>query len=225
MSLSSLLRYAEIHLSRESLAPLRASRLVKNATTDEMGLSWQLRRLDGVLTAAHGGTLAGHCLHLQLVPERNLAFAILTNHNEGWRLIQAVERAVLKTYEGLSLSPNQATGGNRGGNEDMTAHATPLTGQPDVTPYVGTYQRPPNGTAVVRTQGAGLVVRGGGSGDLDLPLVFWGSDLAYASPSEGASYTTPFRPYRGMPIEFIRRPDGNVGWIRINGRIAAKENE
>jgi CubicO group peptidase (beta-lactamase class C family) len=73
MSLSSLLRYAEFHLSRESLAELRASRLVKNATTDEMGLGWQLRRLDGIWTAAHGGTLEGHCLHLQLVAERNLA--------------------------------------------------------------------------------------------------------------------------------------------------------
>ena len=128
MSLSSLLDYARFHLgdgkagggrvlSQASLEQMRTPRLQKNSTSDEMGLGWQLRRLEGVLTAAHGGTLGGHCLHIQLVLERNLAFAILTNHNFGWRLIQDVERAILEAYEALSLAPNQATGGNRGGNE------------------------------------------------------------------------------------------------------------
>ena len=228
MSLSSLLTYARFHLgdgtanghrvlSPASLAEMRKSRLRKNGTSDEMGLGWHLRRLDGVLTAAHGGTLRGHCLHVQLVPERKLAFTILTNHTSGWRLIQHVERTILESYEGLSLAPNQATGGNRGGNEEMTAHANALVKQPAVGPYVGTYRRPPNGTAEVREEGAGLMVRGGGAGESDLPLMFWGADLAYAAPLGEATY-----PYAGMPIEFIRRPDGTVGWIRINGRIAAR---
>ena len=146
-----------------------------------------------------------------------LAFAILTNHRAGWRLIQDVERAILESYEGLSLAPNQATGGNRGGNEDMTVHAVALSERPALDPYVGTYQRPPNGTAEVRAAADGLVVRGGGAGDSDLPLKFWGPDLTYAAPRGGAAY-----PYFGMPIEFIRKPGGTVGWIRINGRIAAK---
>ena len=28
---------------------------------------------------------------------------------------------------------------------------------------------------------------------------------------------------RGNPVEFIRRPDGTVGWVRVVGRIAKKD--
>jgi CubicO group peptidase (beta-lactamase class C family) len=229
MSLASIMAYARFHLGdgtahgtrvlqRETLEQMRTPRLTKNSTTDEIGLAWQLRTVGGVRTAAHGGTLSGHCLHLQLVPERRLAFAILTNHRQGWRLIQAVERAVLDTYEGLALEPGQATGGNRGGNEDMTVHAQPLATQPPPDAYIGTYSRPPNGTAEVMASEIGLVIRGGGAGGEGVPLVFWGPDLTYAAPADGTGY-----PYYGMPIEFVRRPDGSVGWVRINGRIAARD--
>jgi CubicO group peptidase (beta-lactamase class C family) len=228
MSLASIMAYARYHLGdgtaggvrvleRATLEQMRMPRLTKNGTTDEIGVAWQLRTVGGVRTAAHGGTLSGHCLHLQLVPERRLAFAILTNHRQGWRLIQAVERAVLDAYEGLALEPGQPTGGNRGGNEDMTVHAEPLATQPAPDDYVGSYSRPPNGTAEVSASGGGVVIRGGGAGGQPVPLVFWGPDLTYAAPADGTGY-----PYYGMPIEFIRGPDGSVAWVRINGRIAAR---
>ena len=114
MSLNDLLKYAEFHLgdgtgrdgtrvlSRASLDLMQTPRVRKNATDEDMGLGWHLRRVGGVLTAAHGGTL-GHCLLVELVPERHLALAILTNHSSGWQLIQDVERAALKSLEGLAL--------------------------------------------------------------------------------------------------------------------------
>ena len=229
MSIGSLMAYARFHmgdgavdgrqlLERSTLEEMRRPRLTKNATTDQMGIGWHLRTLGGVTTAAHGGTLGGHCLHVQLVPERRLAFAILTNHRDGWRLIQAVERAILEAFEGLALEPNQATGGNRGGNEDMTVHAKPLEAQPDPRPYVGTYRRPPNGTAEIVARDGRVILRGAGVGSGDVPLVFWGPDLTYTQPPPEDDY-----PYEGMPVEFVRRTDGSVGWIRVNGRIAAKD--
>jgi CubicO group peptidase (beta-lactamase class C family) len=229
MSVASLMAYARFHLGdgtvhgtrvleRASLELMREPRLTKNATTDRMGIGWHLRTVGGVSTASHGGTLSGHCLHVQLVPERRLAFAILTNHRQGWRLIQTVERAILDTYEGLALAPGQATGGNRGGNEDMTVHAQALEVQPSPDEYVGTYHRPPNGTAEVSVTDGHLVIRGGGAGGTEVPLVFWGPDLTYTAPARASRY-----PYVGMPIEFIRREDGAVRWVRINGRIAARQ--
>jgi CubicO group peptidase (beta-lactamase class C family) len=212
MSLESLLRYARFHLgdagagagtalSFANIELMRTPQLVKHATDDEIGVGWQLRRLNGVMTAAHGGTLGGHILHLQLVPERRLAFVILTNHSNGWRLIQDVERTALTLYEGLSLAPNQRIA-HRGLNEDMSAHARPLAAQPDATPYVGTYGRPPVGAVEVRLQDGALSVDG-------TPITFYGPDVAYAASG-------------GRPFEFIRQSDGNVGWVRVNGRVARR---
>jgi hypothetical protein len=191
---------------------MRTSYVKKNATTDEMGLGWHLRRLNGVLTAAQGGTGGGHCLLVQLVPDRELAFALLTNHAEGWRLVQHVERKILETYEKLALSPSQATGGNRGVSEDMRGHASPLAAQPALDQYAGRYERPPVTTYELRVEGG--VLRSGTSPGSS--YAFYGPDVAYVTSEDGTGG------YVGMPVEFIRNAAGAVGWIRVNGRIARK---
>ena len=215
MSLNDVLAYATFHLgdgtsaagkpvlTRASLEVMRTPRVKKAGTDDEMGAGWHLRRVGGVMTAAHGGTL-GHCLLVELVPARNLAFAILTNHSGGWRLIQDVERAALKALEGVALEPAQAIG-HRGVNETMP-DAPILAKQPDPAPYVGTYRRPPVGTATVRVQGGQLMVD-------NATIGFYAPDRAVVSSGNS----------RGNPVEFIRRADGTVGWVRVVGRIAKKD--
>jgi CubicO group peptidase (beta-lactamase class C family) len=221
-TIADLMRYAQFHLGdggadgkpflpKALLADMQTPQLRKNSTDDEMGVGWHLRRLGGVLTAAHGGTLNGHCLLIQLVPARNLAFTILTNHTDGWRLVQDIEHAILKRYEGISLAPNQPVG-HRGVNEAMTFHSTPLATQPNLDEYVGTYRRTPSGSVTVR-QEAGKLIVGGINAQGGTTIVFYGRDVAYAI---AGSYT-------GSPYEFVRETDGRVGWIRINGRIAKRD--
>src|SRR5262249_55025186 len=185
---------------------MKTPQVRKNSTDDEMGVGWHLRKLGGVMTAAHGGTLNGHCLLVQLVPSRNLAFAILTNHTDGWRLVQDVEAAILALYEQLSLAPNQPLG-HRGVNEAMTFHSKPLAAQPKLDEYAGTYRHPPLSNINVRLENGQLLV-GGGQGGAN--ITFYGKDVAYATA--GA--------YVGSPYEFIRKSDGTIGWIRVNGRVA-----
>jgi len=216
MSLNDLLAYARFHLgdgasadgrpvlTRASLELMRTARVRKAGTDDEMGVGWHLRRVDGVMTAAHGGTL-GHCLLVELVPARNLAFAILTNHTGGWRLIQDVERAALKTLEGLALDPAQAIG-HRGVNETMPG-APIMAKQPDPAPYVGAYRRPPVGMNTVRVQNGQLMLD-------NSTIAFYAPDRAVVTSGNG----------RGNPVEFIRRADGTIGWVRAVGRIAKKES-
>ena len=215
MSLNDILRYATFHLgggtgrdgkpvlTRASLELMRTPRLRKNSTDEEMGLGWHLRRVGGVMTAAHGGTL-GHILLLELVPERGFALAILTNHANGWRLIQDVERSALTLLEGMTLDPAQAIG-HRGINETMPG-APILAKQPDPAPYLGVYRRPPMGTNTVRVQDGQLMVD-------NSAIAFYAADRAVVTSGN----------QRGNPVEFIRNAKGEVGWVRLVGRIARKD--
>lgn len=198
------------HLTRPRVAQMQMPQVPKHGTDDAMGLGWHVRRLGDTATLAHGGTLNGHCLLVELVPAHRLAFALLTNHVDGWRLVQDVERAILGRIAGVGLTPGQRIG-HRGVNEAMTLHSTPLRIQPDLDGYVGRYLRPPVGEAVVRRDGPRLVVATG-SGQPDAGIVFYGSDVAYAV--SGA--------YTGMPYEFVRDAAGTVRWLRVNGRIARR---
>lgn len=215
MSVEDLLAYARFHLgdgtgadgkpvlSRVALERMRTARVDKAGTDDEMGLGWHLRRVGGVMTASHGGTL-GHISLLTLVPERNMAFAILTNHANGWRLIQDVDRAVLARLEGLRLDPAHAIG-HRGVNETMPDPPI-LAAQPDPAPYLGVYRRPPlEATNTVRVEHGQLMLDAN-------PIAFYGRDRAVVSSGNS----------RGNPIEFIRDEAGDVGWLRYIGRIARK---
>lgn len=216
MSVADLLAYARFHmgdgrgpdgsqiLTRASLEQMRSPRVEKIGTDDAMGLGWHLRRVGGVLTASHGGTL-GYISLVVLVPERQMALAILTNHSNGWRLIQDVERAALAELEGLKLDPAHAIG-HRGLNETMP-DAPILATQPDPAPYLGVYRRPPlNATNTVRVEGGQLMLDGNA-------IAFYGKDRAVVTSGNS----------RGNPIEFIRDESGQVRWIRYVGRIARKD--
>jgi len=215
MGINDLLAYGKFHLgdgngkdnkpvlSRASLELMRTPKVKKNATDEEMGIGWHLRKVNGVMTAAHGGTL-GHCLLVELVPERNLVMAILTNHSEGWRLIQDVERSALRILESMPLGPSQSIG-HRGVNETLP-DAMLLAKQPDPAEYVGVYRKPPSGMNTVAVRDGQLIVDNNTVG-------FFAPDRAVMTSGNG----------RGNPLEFIRDGSGVVRWIRVVGRIAKKE--
>jgi hypothetical protein len=191
---------------------MRTPQAHKQGTDDDIGLAWHIRRVGPVHTYAHGGTLGGHILLLELVPERNFAIAILTNANTGWRLIQDVEREALKSYLGVSYTPNQAIA-HRGLVETLpTVH--PLAKQPDPAPYVGTYIRPSN-SYVVRAEGGKVIVQdrsNSGNAPREYPVAFYGPDRVVVTDG----------PDSGQSIEFVRDEAGRVNWIRVVGRVAVR---
>ena len=222
--IADLLSYAQFHLGagqaasgdqvlkRETLELMRTAQLRKQSTNDEIGIAWHLRTVGPIRTAAHGGTLGGHILLLELVPERNFAIAVLTNASNGWRLIQDVERAALKAYFGATFATNQAIA-HRGLVETLPA-VEPLAAQPDPAPFVGRYLRPSN-AVVVRAENRRLfvqVVPTNGNPPAEMPVAFYGPDRAVVTDGTDA----------GQSIEFIRTPDGAVTWIRVTGRIARR---
>ncbi len=221
---TDLLTYAKFHLgdgtagngervlTRASLDQMKSPQARKQPLDDEIGLAWHLRQVGPVRTAAHGGTLAGHILLLELVPSRDFAIAILTNSSDGWRLIQDVERAALESYHHATFAANQGVA-HRGLVETLP-RVQPLATQPDLTTYVGTYRRPMF-TVSVRAEQGRLVVRvqsTAGESQAPMPLGFYGPDRAVVL--DGSD--------KGQSVEFVRDETGAVRWIRIVGRIATK---
>jgi CubicO group peptidase (beta-lactamase class C family) len=225
-SVGDLLTYARFHLgsgdapaaeepvlSRATLDAMRTPQLTKQGNDDEMGIGWHLRTVGGLRTAAHGGTLNGHVLLLELVPERRFAIAILTNASNGWRLVQDVERAALQSYLGVDFRENQAIA-HRGLVETLP-RVEPLAAQPVLAPYVGQYVRPMV-RVTVSDDGGRLSIRqeptSGNASPPTMRVVFFGRD--HAVVTEGSD--------QGQSVEFVRDPGGAVKWIRIGGRIARR---
>jgi len=224
LCMTDLMTYARFHmgdgtaangervLKRESLELMRTAQAAKQSTDDSIGISWHMRHVGPVRTLSHGGTLGGHNLLLEIVPERNFAIAVLTNSNVGWRVIQDVEREALKSYLGATYKLNQAIA-HRGVVETLPS-VEPLARQPDPGPYVGTYARPSN-TVVVRAEGGRLLVQdrpNSGRAATDIPIAFFGADRAVVT--DGAD--------RGQTIEFVRDENGRVNWVRVVGRVAVR---
>ena len=224
LCITDLLAYAKFHMgdgtaaggervmTKASLERMRTPQLHKQGTDDDIGLAWHLRTVGPLRVAAHGGTLAGHILLLEIVPERNFAIGILTNAQNGWRLIQDVERAALASYHGATFPSNHAIA-HRGLVETLPS-AEPLAKQPDPAPYVGRYLRPMN-AVLVRAAAGRLVVQeapNGGDPRPEMPIAFFGPDRAVVTDG----------PDRGPSSEFIRAANGTVNWIRVVGRIAVR---
>jgi CubicO group peptidase (beta-lactamase class C family) len=225
--IADLMTYARFHLgdgtnakgekilSPASLDLMQTPQLEKQSTDDAIGLGWHIRRVGGsrVRVAGQGGTAGGHILVLSIVPERSFAIGILTNAQNGWRLIQEVEREALRSYHGIVYAKNQAIA-HRGLVETLP-NVEPLSTQPDLKPYLGRYQRPANAVDVRIENGKLLVQDMPNSGEARpaLPIAFFGPDRAVIT--DGSD--------RGQSIEFIRDASGAVKWVRVVGRVAVRQ--
>jgi CubicO group peptidase (beta-lactamase class C family) len=224
LCITDLLAYARFHmgdgtsakgeriLQRASLELMRTAQMQKQSTDDAIGISWHLRSVGPVRTASHGGTLGGHILLLEIVPERDFVIAILTNANTGWRVIQEVEREALKSYLGATYAPNQAIA-HRGLVETLPT-AEPLPVQPDLAAYIGTYVRPSN-SVVIRAENGKLLMQdrpNNGRPGVEMPLAFFGPDRTVVTEGRDA----------GQSVEFVRDAAGRVNWVRVVGRVAVR---
>ena len=226
LCIEDLLSYANFHLgngitaggervlSKASLEMMRTTQLHKQSTDDDIGIAWHLRNVGNLRVAAHGGTLSGHILLLELVPERNFAIGILTNSINGWKLIQDVEREALKQYHGATFPKNYAIA-HRGLVETLP-NVEPLASQPDPAQYVGRYLRPMNAVSV-RVEEGKLVVQeipNSGNARPVMPIAFFGADRAVITDGND----------RGQGIEFVRDAAGKVNWVRVVGRVAVRSD-
>jgi CubicO group peptidase (beta-lactamase class C family) len=208
-----LLKYAQFHLgdgtagglpvlSAASLQQMHTSVLVKQGTDDEMAITWHVTT-NGVRQIAHGGATLGQQALLTLVPERRFAIALLTNSGTGARFNRDVARWVLKHY--LSVDEFDPT---------------PLTVQPDPQPFAASYSRAFADVTATVENGHLMVqsIQKRGFPNASSPIPPPGPKTAFAFYAKDRAIALE-GPQQGARIDFIRKPDGSIGWIRVGGRI------
>ena len=209
-----LLAYAQFHMgngaplfSADTLGRMHAAVLTKHATDEQMAVTWHVANGGGIRRISHGGGTLGQQSMLMLVPERKFAVAVVVN--SGGRLIQDVVRAAFKEFLDIE-------------DRDPAPSAT----QPDLSAYTGRYTRPFADVLVSVDKGTMLVqtIRKGGFPNASAPVPPPGPKVPYAFFAKDNAIATAATsgPQAGARIQFVRNPDGTIGWVRVGGRIARK---
>ena len=225
------LRYARFHLGDGTapdgtrlLAPhtlglMRTPQVaVPGVPSLAMGMNWFVQDLPGLRLAAHGGDTFGQHTAFVFAPERGFAFVLLTNHEPAGALVEApVFNEAAQQYLGLSLESAQA-----GVYGAMTRPAgTPTIAVPadELVHYAGRYSDPYT-TYVLRVENEGLLVTVEQTlppelilptivpeAVRDVPVPFVAADLALLG---------------GVLLPFVRKPNGDVGWIDVGLRLVPR---
>ncbi len=211
-----LLRYARFHLGDgtseagtrllepASLAAMRTPQVKVWGEAAQWGLPWSINISDGVRLLSHGGGTNGQVSLLLLVPERQLALAVFTNSGAGGGVTSQVRRWVLKTYLGLESPEPQPI-------ESSVA---------ELQPYIGLYTSPSAEGEIGMLAGQLVMqtVQKFGFPDHNTPP-------PPPPPPVRLALCEPDRllmldgPSRGSTIDVLRRPDGQIGWMRSGGRL------
>ena len=178
---------------------------------DGAGISWMIRpSAEGPKVIHHGGDVPAYHSGLMLVPERDFAITLLTNSENGPKLVEELffDDWALARFAGLHNLPAvpQAL--------DAAALAA----------YAGRYgaqQIPFDGATVelpltlAAHQGGLLAALGPEGAQAQQLLRFYAPDFVLVDPVEG--------PPLYARANFVRGADGAVAWFRLGGRLFRRE--
>ena len=196
-------------LGRAAIAEMQTVLKSMPESGSQVAWTWFNESSDGVRLVRHNGDTFGQMAVMVLAPDRQFAFAILANSLTSEPLLKAAEKMALSQY--LSV---RATGPVYTGTAMSTAA---------LKEYEGTYETPAN--AAPMTVRAGMLTMRLESKDFagqikpsvalqipEVPVSFVGEDRAVlGSPDEPI-----------LPLAFVRRPDGSIGWLTLGDRMIPK---
>jgi len=202
-----LLRYARFHLgdgegilTRASLDQMQKIQVDVGSIFEYVGITWSMSSSTGARIVGHGGGTNGQISLFFFAPERDFAFAVLTNQQRG--------NEVTVTARGEAL---KAIGAAERDREEIDV---------DADEYVGAYTSPLFDVELKRENGSLVLVTTskGGFPKQDSP------PLPSPPPVTVAFYAPDHLFVTEGPkgeAEFLRAPDGTIAWFRVGGRIMA----
>ena len=167
---------------------------------DGIGVAWFTFERDGVKLIAHGGGTVGQQSLLVIAPDENFVFAMLTNADSGSDLVLMAARWMLNHHLGTSVL------------DDKPGQEVDAAG---VTDCFGTYTGPDGYSMTVETgfvaEGPPRIVILDNSGEEPVFLDSLEDDVWFSQGTYSREY-----------VDFVRNDQGNVGWIRVSGRLTPK---
>jgi CubicO group peptidase (beta-lactamase class C family) len=220
-SVKDQLRYVRFHmgdgrsesgarlLTPESLAHMQ-SPLVPAAAGDFFGVTWFIQEIDGTRIVRHGGATNGQLSAFMFVPAQRFALTILTNATRGGELNRAVTSLVFREYLGIAEPAPQP----------LELPAEQLAG------YIGRYESALS-VCDLRLGDGGLILDvtyKGGFPTRDSPPMPAPPPMRVAICA-GDRLVVRDPPMQDAGGEFLRDPNGEIVWLRIGGRVLARERQ
>lgn len=218
-SVKDLFRYARFHmgdgmtadgtrlLSQDSLVQMQTP-MFPSTGISMIGLGWSITMVDGTRMVAHGGGTNGQSTLMRMVPSSNFVVAVFTNSDDGDTLCNEVVNSATRRYLGLTLP-----------------EALPLD-LPETTlfSYAGRYDAAADLCEITLRDG-GLVLQVTPKGGFPTP----DSPPSEAPPPVRMALYAHDRviildePMKGARGEFLRNPDDSIAWLRLGGRVHARQ--
>jgi len=210
-----LLCYARFHLgdgrvnddtrllSAESMAQMQSPQ-VTTWGDEAIGLSWGIGKVGEARRLWHSGGTTGQVSLLMLIPEHDVAIAILTNANQGGLVTQDISRGALKEYLGLEVPDPK-----------------PIeSSEEELAQYVGRYSRPYAEIELGMLGGklVGQATTKGSFPTKDTPPPPAPPPMSLARCQKDRLLVLD-GPVKGFTVDIVRKEDGSIGWLRFGGRI------
>jgi len=226
------LQFARLHLSDgvapdgTRLLPAHTAQLMRSPqsifsgiTTFQMGLIWFVQELGGIRFATHIGDTFGQHTVLIVAPEQGFAIILLTNAEPGGAAVdKAVLTAAARAYLGMAEDA-ELVGVN--GGISYAADTTPLQlSAAELSEYTGRFETPIDAISL-RVEDDQLLI--------SLEAIKLDGYVSEAiPPAEVTDYPVSIVSGDRLAIgtssfgSFIRKPDGEIGWIRASVRTSPK---
>lgn len=195
-------------LTAQSLG-LMQSPMAPMGDGNHVGLTWTVEEIDGVKFCSHGGTTNGQESDFWMAPQANTALTVMTNLDQGNRLHADLSAWVKKHFLGVvkRLPP------------------TISLGEEQLATYTADFLTSSNDLVKITPCEGGLLLRHvlqnrpgeNGPGGQALPPM-------HAKYVEGDRFLVFDQPFKDATCEFLRREDGEIGWLRIGGRILPRQH-